>query len=66
MLSYADFMKAESIANGDDVVGLTPLEIKAKRAAEKAYQSVIDGESERLERMAIEDECWTGDFRDDD
>ena len=66
MLSYSDFMLEESRANGDDVVGLSPLEIKAKRAAEKAYQAVIDEESERLERMAIEDECWTGDFRDDD
>ena len=66
MLSYSDFMQAESRANGDDVIGLSPLEIKAKRAAEKAYQAVIDEESERLERMAIEDECWTGDFRDDD
>ena len=66
MLSYSDFMREESRANGDDVVGLSPLEIKAKRAAEKAYQTVIDKEMERLERMAIEDECWTGDFRDDD
>ena len=66
MLSYSDFMKEESRANGDDVAGLTALEIKAKRAAAKAYQSVIDEENERLERMAIEDECWTGDFRDDD
>ena len=66
MLSYSDFMQAESRANGDDAIGLTTLEIKAKRAAEKAYQAVIDEESERLERMAIEDECWTGDFRDDD
>ena len=58
MLSYSDYMRAESRANGDDVIGLTPLEIKAKRAAEKAYQAVIDAESDRLERMAIEDECW--------
>lgn len=66
MLSYSDFMKEESRANGDDVAGLTALEIKAKLAAEKAYQSVIDEKNERLERMAIEDECWTGDFRDYD
>ena len=66
MLSYSDFMAAESRANGDDVIGLSPLEIKARRAAEKAYQDVIDQENDRLERIAIEDECWTGDFRDDD
>ena len=66
MLTYADFMKAESRANGDDVVGLTPLEIKAKRAAEKAYEAVMQAESDRLEMLAIEEECWTGDFRDDD
>ena len=66
MLSYSDFMKAESRANGDGYEGLTPVEIKALQAAEKAYEAVMQAEDYRLEMLAVEDECWTGDFRDDD
>ena len=66
MLSYSDFMKAESRANGDDLEGLTTVEIKARRAAEKAYAEVMQAEEYRLEMLAVEEECWTGDFRDDD
>ena len=66
MLSYSDFMEAESRANGDDCEGLTPVEIKARRAAEKAYAEVMQAEEYRLEMLAVEEECWTGDFRDDD
>ena len=66
MLTYADFMKAESRANGDDCVGLSPIEIKARRAAEKAYAEVMEAEAYSLEIRAIEEEVWTGDFRDDD